>query len=654
VVLSLLLIAVGCSDDDGGTTGPPSGDTDPPQIANVLAINQFQVEAIYNEDVDKASAEHTANYTIVEQASTPVATTLEDGRDGDDMHLVSAGDTLMVATAALVSSKKVLLTLYDFMVTVPYKMYVNDVEDLNGNKITAADTSSFSGSIASDNTPPEVVSVTPPNSSSNVGVGESMVVQFSEPMNYMDVLAAFTFQVAGNNTQVSASGFGVNTFLFTPVLPLPLGTSCMARISTVATDPTGNAMTAPFSWSYSTTANADAMRPTLVSTTPANGATNVSTNVTLRLTFSEAIDPTTVETEGGPGIMVNPDIGDGVVEWSADRKTLTFDPNDPIASNTMHALTIPEGAVRDLAGNPLLGSTTIQFTTAASFPTGAMTGTITGDQQPGSPASDPTGTVVIATTNSPFSDVSDDVFINGSAVAGVGGIYSIQRLPDAWYFPFAIMDSNDDGFLDPERGDALGALGVDIEQQILDIDSVQISGGNPAPNVDFPIFDPVAIAGAVTYGGTMYPLPPPPDIYYFVGAWDTTGLDTTGGLPDPDFGTMGDSFLLNPHYSLNMLSDSGLDPGTYYVGAFADLDGDTQYDPDSEPANFYGTGGQWLPVTVLDGMDRLDIDIVLEDPNGSPFASSAWRKPDGVVSKERELLRLLGKHAVRVSKEVNR
>ncbi len=75
--------------------------------------------------------------------------------------------------------------------------------------------------------------VTPASGSSNVGVGESIIVQFSEPMNEMSVLTAFSFAVAGNPWAVAATG-DYNVFVFKPVQPLPLGTTCDARVSTAA------------------------------------------------------------------------------------------------------------------------------------------------------------------------------------------------------------------------------------------------------------------------------------------------------------------------------------------------------------------------------------------------------------------------------------
>ncbi len=614
-------------------------------------MDLIHVSLVFGEAVDKSTAEHAVNYTVVEE-STPVSRSIR-GVSDDAGQSSAPGDTLTVGTATLGSDQKtVLVTLFEAMGADPYRVDVQNVADLSGNKITTTQSSSFTGTINPDTTPPEITARTPGPNAANVGVGESIVIQFSEPMDPNSVASAFSLQCAGNNVAVGVSGFD-NAFMFTPVQSLGNGRSCTARISSAARDVSGNSLTpALTTWNYSTSTTADVTPPTLISTTPSNGATNVSTGVVFRIRFSEAIDPASLESEDSR-ILVNPDIGDGLLDWSTDRTTLTFDPDDPLASNAFYALVVPQGAVRDLAGNLLSGSAVSQFTTGSALPNGRLSGTISGDPQ-SVEASDPTGAFVVATTNSPFSSTDDDVRINGVGVVTATNNYTISRLPDAWYFPFSFMDSNADGTIEPDRGDAFGAFGVDVGAMDFEIDSVRITGGGIVGNVDFPIYDPVAISGSVVYGGSSYSSSLT-SFHYFVGAFDTTTFDTTGGVfPDPDFGTDGEGLAWNPHYSLSLF-DGGLTSGTYWVVAYLDVNFNMQYDPDTDPANFYAVGGQPAPVTVEDGVDALGIDIVLMDPNGpAPAMTSAWRKKDTTVSREQELLKALRARATRVTAAINR
>lgn len=650
--LLLLLVAMGCG-EDSGSGPPPSNDTTPPAITSVTALDLIHVSIVFGEAVDKLSAEHAVNYTVVEE-STPVARST-GGASNDAGQSSAPGDTLAVGTATLSSDQEtVLVTLFEAMGANPYRVDVHNVEDLNGNKITTTQSSSFTGTINPDTTPPEIVARTPVPNAANVGVGESIVIQFSEPMDPNSVMSAFSLECAGSDVAVRFSGLD-NAFMFTPVQSLGNGRACAARISSTARDVSGNSLTpAMTTWNFSTRTTADGTPPTLVSTTPSNGATNVSTDVVFRIRFSEAIDPASLEQSEGPGILVNPDPGDGLAEWSTDRTTLTFSPDVPLASNTFYALVVPQGAVRDLAGNLLSGSTIVQFTTGSMLPNGRISGNISGDSQ-SAEANDPTGAVVVATTNSPFSRTDDDVKIYGVGLVAANDSYTISRLPDAWYFPFCFMDSNADGILEPDRGDAFGAFGVDVGAMDFEIDSVRITGGGIVGNVGFPMYDPVAISGSVVYGGALYN-GSAGSFQYFVGAFDTTTFDTTGGVfPDPDFGTFGYGLAWDPDYVIGSFGGSGLNSGTYWVSAYLDVNFNQQYDPDTDPANFFGIGGQAAPVTVENGLDGLDINIVLLDPAGAaPTLTSAWRKPDARVSPEQDALKALLAHAARVTAAINR
>jgi len=638
--LMILLIAFGCSDDDGGTTAPPPpGDTDPPTIFSVLARNANQIIVTYDEAVDKRSAEDTDNYTVIKVVSPPAT-------GNDHEAVVAPGDTLSLWTAALISPNNVLLTV-DAMSNTAFGIFVENVADVSGNVMTVPDSMAFVGSTGGDTTPPEVLTVTPMGT--GVGVGTSMIVQFSEPMDFASVVSGFEFRIAGNPTAVSVNS-DLNTYIFTPVKKIANGASCTARVTTVAKDWSGNTLTAEEFWTFSTTTSVDGESPTLVSTVPANGSTNVPASRVIEIRFSEPIDPVSVEGIGeGAQLELFPEV-DGYVSFNSSGTTVLFQPDPPLAPNTFYSLLVPDGGVRDLAGNPLSGTTTVQFTTGATLPTGALTGTlsITAGQ-----VTTPQGAIVVATTSSPFSDTDDDVEIRGTdATIGTNGVYAVNTLPDGWYFPFAIMDSNNDGRLDPETGDVIGAYGVDLPQDN-EVDSVRITTGGSVANVDFKLFDPSAIAGTVVYGGVAHN-DSLPYFQYHVGAFDTTGFDPDN-LQNPDFGLDGESISTDPHYALSSFSDNGLDNGTYYLGAFLDVNFNQAYDPSIDPGGFYQQlNGTLLPVTVVDGTDWDDVDIVLGDPTGSTPTVSVWHQLDRAPSKERDSLRRFVSYAARIAEQLNR
>lgn len=585
-IMLVLIVAVafaGCS-DSSSPTDEGKTDTTPPAIASVTALDAQHIDVEFDEALDRTTAERRDNYTIVE-----VAPVLAYG--------TSPGDTVHVGTAALdEDGLTVHIATENTMQDVPYELRVLDVKDKSGNAISTQATQAFTGSNTADTTPPTIVSRTPSPGQTGVGVGQSVTVQFSEPMNNGSVYNAFSWTGGGGSVPWSMDQQDNNTFLFTPSLALQTGTTYTIMISATAEDWSGNALS-PVSWNFTTTSQTDTTPPRLVSSTPSNGATNVSVSTNLQLTFSEAVEPSSLDQ-----VIITPDVGGGVESWSNGGRTVTFDPDVDLASDTQYSMLLFPGSFRDLAGNGNEESFTITWTTGSALATGGFSGTIGGPGSADAPG--PGGAFVIAADRNPFGP-DDDFGVGGTGAVAANGSYTVGNVPAGTWWPLGALDSNGDDIIDPGLGDAFGLYGVDFAAMTGEADTVVVST-SVVTGIDFDLFDSSAIAGTVTYTGSAFT----GGYTLYVGAFDTTGFDPNN-IPQPDYGTAA-YWPDDPSYAVSTF-ENGLMDGTYYVGAFLDGNDNGSLDP-GEPSNLYGGAMTPTPLTIENGSDALGVDIELADP----------------------------------------
>lgn len=103
--------------------------------------------------------------------------------------------------------------------------------------------------------------------------------------------------------------------------------------------------------------------PTLVSTVPAAGATGVSLDATLELTFSRAMDV------GSLVVTTSPDLTFAPLAWTGST-SVVFTPTEPLSEGVAYHVTV---SARATDGQPLAGATQFAFTTVSLPPSVAYT-----------------------------------------------------------------------------------------------------------------------------------------------------------------------------------------------------------------------------------------------------------------------------------------
>jgi len=176
-------------------------------------------------------------------------------------------------------------------------------------------------------------------------------------------------------------GYSGVTAIFIPLenlLPNTVYTVTIKGGALGVKDLAGNAMASDYVVSWTTGAATDAGAPTIVSTTIADGATNVPIGSPVGATFSEAMDPLTVTNVTCTLVQTATGTLAGTVtvvysgsEFAFQVNMLDFGPQPPyfLAPNTGYTVTVRGGGggVADLAGNPMTNDRTWSFTTGAAI-----------------------------------------------------------------------------------------------------------------------------------------------------------------------------------------------------------------------------------------------------------------------------------------------
>jgi len=216
-----------------------------------------------------------------------------------------------------------------------------------------------------DTTAPTVSSTIPADAASGIALNASIIANFDTAMLPSSITAVTFTAAAGSSAIEGAIGYSGKAATFTPKVNLAASTLYTATITTGATDLEGNALAIRKVWSFSTGLSTDLVPPAVVSTLPADLATNVALNSVLSATFSEALLPSTITTVTFTAAGAAPVLG--TVTYSGTTASLL--PASNLYPGTTYTATVSTG-VKDLAGNTLASNKVWSFTTGVSVAVG--------------------------------------------------------------------------------------------------------------------------------------------------------------------------------------------------------------------------------------------------------------------------------------------
>jgi hypothetical protein len=206
---------------------------------------------------------------------------------------------------------------------------------------------------------PAMSSSDPLNNVTGVARNKVIAFTFSESMDPATI-NNLTFTLKQGETLVPGTvTYSGKTATFTPTNTLAASTLYTATITTGAKSTIGNSLAENAVWSFTTGAS---MATTLTDKNPANNLTGVPRNKVIAFTFSETMDPLTINAltftlkQGATAVA-------GTVTYSGT--TASFTPTNVLAAGTVYTATVTTGA-KSLTGNSLAVNAVWSFTTAGT------------------------------------------------------------------------------------------------------------------------------------------------------------------------------------------------------------------------------------------------------------------------------------------------
>jgi hypothetical protein len=338
----LLICAAGCSDPDKTGTNPT---VTPPSAASVVPLGGAAgvcPNVVVTVTFSKAMNPSTINATTFTVSPGVVGTITHD-----------ATGTIFTFTP---SAPLALSTNYTATIST-------GATDMFGNALA----SNFAWSFTTGTNPcvpPSVVSELPLNGATGVCPNAVVTATFSRAMNPSTInTTTFTLTGPGTAPVTGVVTYFGSTATFAPSSALALNTLYTATITTGAKDTFGNALAGNFVWTF-TTGSALCAPPTVISVTPPNATTGICPSTVVTATFSEAMNPSSINTTTftlkGPGSAAVA----GIVTYAGS--TATFTPSSALALNTLYTATVTTAAT-NLFDVGLAANFVWTFTTSATL-----------------------------------------------------------------------------------------------------------------------------------------------------------------------------------------------------------------------------------------------------------------------------------------------
>lgn len=287
--------------------------------------------------------------------TSPFVVTFSEAMDRDSVQISATPTTTFEPMNFASNDSEVSLTpVTDLTPNTSYTFTIRG-NDVSGNALTQQSVT-FTTEAPRDTTAPSLVSSSPSNAQMNVTTSSRVSLTFSEAIAEESLVVTISPVVDLGEPTFSNQGR-------TATFSAPAADFVAARtykVTVEADDLAANPLPST-SFNFTTAVPPDTTRPTVGSTSPSTGATNVPVNSNLEFNFSEAMDQLATEA----AFSTTPALTSRTITWNAARTLMSVNPGTDLMPGSQVTMVIGTGA-KDLAGNGLLTAKTVSFRTAAA------------------------------------------------------------------------------------------------------------------------------------------------------------------------------------------------------------------------------------------------------------------------------------------------
>jgi hypothetical protein len=353
-----------------------------PGASNVPLNTIIQIE--YNQPLDPTTVISPA-VTFCPSPGTCLTPTLSVTGNGQ---VINIAPTSNLAASTTYSAQVILVTNVD---SVPVQRF----------------TLTFTTGTATDTVAPNVLTVAPPDSATNIGTNAGVSVNFNKPVNPVSVSGS-SIQLSGGSVTAVPSSISFtpdySRTIIVPQAPLPSNTQMAIAINGV-TSVAGTAV-ASQTTHFTTMAGPDFIPPYVVNSSVQSGQT-VGDNAAFAMQFNKPMDQGSVDGAlfGISSVACYATPVTATVSWSGDQTAIFVAPTNPLTDSTTYYLYSQN--LMDLSGNS-------QTTFCVTFSTGIGSDTTGPVVQQVSPPSGFTGVPINAPVQILFNEP-----ISGASLGGV-------------------------------------------------------------------------------------------------------------------------------------------------------------------------------------------------------------------------------------------